>query len=346
MRRFSRFTAATLAIAIASFTAPAGAADCALKLVTSVNTEVTDKGVMLLPVSFNGRQKRLLVSTSGTYHQLDRAVVDELGIPTKISSTVEFWDRMGNRTRTIAMAPAFSFGQLAPTAVEFVTESRPDPQGPGDIAGVLATNGFWRSYDVEFDFPGRKFSLLSQDHCAGQVVYWPAAAIAVVPIRLDGEGNILVPTTVDGRTLNAILSTSMPQTTMYTGIAQTFGVRPGSADTPEVGSSGNTLFYEHRFGSLSIEGITVNNPLIRLMPDMNKYELERGPNTNSNLQSRYDRDREDMFIGMSILKYLHIYIAYKELKLYITAGGGPAPAAPAPTGATSAPAQPAPPAGQ
>jgi hypothetical protein len=34
-----------------------------------------------------------------------------------------------------------------------------------------------------------------------------------------------------------------------------------------------------------------------------------------------------MLIGMNVLRHLHIYVAYKEQKIYITPAGAPAPAA-------------------
>ncbi len=45
-----------------------------------------------------------------------------------------------------------------------------------------------------------------------------------------------------------------------------------------------------------------------------------------------------MLLGMNILRHFHIYIAYKENRVYITPASpsAAAPASPAPTAATSA----------
>ena len=85
--------------------------------------------------------------------------------------------------------------------------------------------------------------------------------------------------------------------------------------------------YAHRFKSLSLEGITVINPDMTVIPDLLRTKLRkpqqslegdtRIPNPNN------ETGMSDVILGTDILHHLHIYIAYKERKLYITAADAP-----------------------
>ncbi|HKD21597.1 MAG TPA: hypothetical protein VKB71_06270, partial [Rhizomicrobium sp.] len=88
----------------------------------------------------------------------------------------------------------------------------------------------------------------------------------------------------------------------------------------------------HRFMHISFGGVTVSDPDVVLVPD--SYD-ELGKEMG--IESRLPRDaieHWDMVIGMNVLRHLHIYIAYKEQKLYITPASpmslsAPPPASPA-----------------
>jgi hypothetical protein len=75
--------------------------------------------------------------------------------------------------------------------------------------------------------------------------------------------------------------------------------------------------YQHRFASLDFGGVAVANPVVDILPG-----LGRGPRLPSATGTRIaDGETEqlpDMLIGMDILRHLHLYISYREQKLYIT----------------------------
>ena len=107
---------------------------------------------------------------------------------------------------------------------------------------------------------------------------------------------------------------------------------PGSSDAPLNASlvNGEIKVYSHRFKTLALEGISISNPNLTLMPDLMRGKLYNPRNklegdmriSNSVIETGLG----DMILGMDILRHLHMYIAYKEQKLYITlASGGVAP---------------------
>jgi hypothetical protein len=198
--------------------------------------------------------------------------------------------------------------------------------GPDNqLAGTMAPNP---NVDLELDFAGRKLGLFSPDHCAGQVVYWPATAIAAVPMRVAGLGHIIIPVTLDGKNMDALLDTGASDSILNLRVAQSrFDIRPDSPEVEPIGElRGNpsAKIYRRRFDTLAFEGVTVSNPSLILIPDQVSPRMPNPVPTGS-LVRPPDRGLPDLILGISILSKTHIYVAYREKKVYITPAGSPAP---------------------
>ena len=50
--------------------------------------------------------------------------------------------------------------------------------------GLLSTDLFVDA-DLDMDFGARRLTAFSTDHCEGRVIYWPADAIAIVPVAVS-----------------------------------------------------------------------------------------------------------------------------------------------------------------
>jgi len=108
---------------------------------------------------------------------------------------------------------------------------------------------------------------------------------------------------------------------------------PGIESGEELNGDPTLKNYFYRFKTLSLEGMTVSDPRIQLLPDLMKACMDRSSYMEARLGAFDDgeaRGLPALVIGYSILKHLHIYIAYKEQKLYITPAAPPALAASAP----------------
>ena len=66
-------------------------------------------------------------------------------------------------------------------------------------------------------------------------------------------------------------------------------------------------------------------PEIDLLPDMVSNPARPTLGAGSLIRDT-DADLPDVILGMNVLSKLHLYIAYKEAKLYITAAGTPSTA--------------------
>lgn len=346
MRAITLCISAAFAV-MTCFVSPALAEDCKpLARVTQVPmTRDADGGRPLIPVEINGQTRLMMFDSGGVLNFLSPSTVKALSLPTK-SSTFEVIGVSGNVASDasgkdenvvthLATADTMSIGRMRWQHVDFFV-NRDDgsaaPDGPRKEVGIIGPT-LLKDYDVDIDFGNNTFSVMSADHCEGRVIYWQAPAVAVLDAWLYDNWHLNVPVTLDGKRFNGILDTGSTDTSLMEDRAERdLKIKLGSADAPAVGEMHGREgagVYKHRFGSLSFDGIAVSNPEIYLIPDLTTRKLSNGPAVGSHFSNQDPRNFPDMLIGMDILKHFHMYIAYKESKVYITPATEPsAPAKP------------------
>lgn len=296
------------------------AADCKLQLLDDIHMTRAAGGLReLVPVTINGEQKKFVFDTGGFYTQVSRPVVEELKLPTR-QGRIQMYDLAGNISRDEASIKQIDIGHMR-------GNDRALPVSPGNMQedGVLAIDMVYAVMDADIDFATDTLKFFSQDHCAGQVIWWTAPANAgVVPITMEGF-HVVVPVMLDGKEERAVLDTGAGGSTLTTDEAKrVFGLTMGDADTPQTGVlNGDTTLptYSHQFKTLSFGNVVVDNPKLRLLPNAVGRNADRAPLVNSRAQSEksvMSARASDMIIGMDILRNLHVYIAFKERKLYVS----------------------------
>jgi predicted aspartyl protease len=294
-----------------------------LTLITTVNLVHRDGDQhVFVPVTINGKNRFMLLDTGGASTEVTSQAVADLGLPYERIRYSEV-NLSGEESHQAAEVDSFSIGQLTTKSVEFVVAPErylfiDEPQ----YVGIIAPNVL-KNYDVDIDFGTNKLSLLSPDHCEGKVIYWPASAVAVIPMHVQKSGHILIPVQLDGKEIYAVLDTGAPVTTLMMPIAESdFGLKMGAPDTPrsaEMPDRPSSATYQHKFSSLNFGGIAVSNLNVSILPDFIKNKIDT-PGLGSRLGgSGSHEEAPDMLIGLNVLRHLHVYIAYKEQKLYITA---------------------------
>jgi predicted aspartyl protease len=326
------------------FAAPV-AAECnkPLTLVTTVDlAPVRDMRAVLIPVTLAGKPKRLLVDTGGAMTEITPEVADELQLPRQ-RTAYQLFDVSGKMSNQYVHV-SLQLGRLSTDNIAMMVAPPGQKFGDDMVAGVLAPDVL-RHYDVDIDFVAGKFNLLSQDHCEGKVVYWKADALAVVPMRVMDSGHIMLPVLLDGKEVQAILDTGAANSTLSEPIAESeFGLKPGSPDVPATGTlidRPSATTYHHVFKSLGFEGIAVTNPDIDIIPDFTKQIAQENatPELGSHIVGvKSNETQQSMLLGMNILRHFHIYIAYKENRVYITPATSAAPAGAADAPVAAAPA--------
>src|SRR5262249_45927987 len=138
-----------------------------------------DSGKVAVPITLNGVEKRFLFDTGGgTMNYISPAVALKLGMFR--SDNFLAMDLNGNKSYGVAGARKVKFGAVAagqPVVFQMVPNLTFD--------GILSA-GTMISDDLDIDFGAMRLNFFSANHCAGDVVYWPHQALAVVPIRLAG----------------------------------------------------------------------------------------------------------------------------------------------------------------
>jgi len=292
------FAGVAIFLAIGLVAGAAGAPDKPCNLIRYVSLPVTldPASRPMVPLMIDGQVENLLVDTGGVFSELGEGVVAKLNLPPKpMDFYLEgFGGRIDNQYVTV---PAMQIaGQTVKDRPFVVTSDDSLPLGVDGILGpdILAV------FDVDFDFAAGKITLFSPDHCEGKVVYWSSGNYAMIPFRLDDWRHVLVNTTLDGKNVRATIDTGSYRSVMSLEFAADLFDLDKAELKKETG--------RHPFKTLAFEGVTVNSPDIMLVPDR-----------ESRIMGGYGEPK--LILGMGVLRQLHLYIAYKERNLYITAAG-------------------------
>jgi predicted aspartyl protease len=313
------------AVAALSFM-PANAEECG-KLISFGDVPLTHfegEPSEFVPVEIAGVPKLMMLDTGAGFTTITSAVAKELHLNLGVTN-FQAYDLTGAMANQRVTAPV-KIGELRGSSLNFMLSPASLDFADSRVAGLLGADVL-RNFDVSIDYGTHTFTLLSQNHCDGQVVFWPERPLAIIPFKLEQGYHIILPVKLDGEEFNAILDTGAAGTTLEKKKAlRNFDLVLGSADTPVSGNlngrEGLTT-WTHRFKSLSLAGIETANPEVTIIPDKMSQHMNTW-STGSLLDQKANGnvDPAPMLLGMNVLKHLHIYIAYKERKLYITPAGG------------------------
>ena len=297
----------------------AAAPDC--KLVQLASLDLMQNARPVVEISIAGKPYHFLIDTGGFASEIDADVAQQLGLELKDIEGVEIYDVAGGVAKHYANVDNVVIGGLHADQIKMVVRDR-DPDAPA-IDGVLGPD-ILSQYDLDFDFAKRKFGLFSPDHCPGQVVYWTTDYATASFEKSDGH--IVVPMTLDGHDIYATLDTGATNTLIAEHVARTtYGLTDGApgVEKNEHPAPGEIIVSRYRFKSLSVGGLAVNNPLIYILPELmaeafrhkhaDKFESDPIYGTQLNTAS--------LVLGVNVLSKLHIFISYKEDKLYLSAAG-------------------------
>jgi predicted aspartyl protease len=277
----------------------AAAEDCTLGRVSSIDMKIDTAGGMNLPMILQGKQIDMLVDTGGIYSMLRSDVVSTLGLQEEPIDTFRYRMTMmgGKIIKYFTHAHDVTLGTMHAADLSFVVMPDGVPIS-GDVGGTIAPD-ILSNFDVDLDMANAKINLFSQKHCPGRVIYWTNGPVAIVPINKNEYGQFDIDITLDGKSLKADIDTGSSRSFMsYEDAKDLFDWKDNEPSvTAEAGA------YRHHFTSLSFKGIAVNNPDIILFPYKNM---------------RLETDGK-LILGMGILRQLHVYIAYHERNLYLTA---------------------------
>jgi len=295
-----------------------------IRLIDQIQMVPANHGAtMLVPVTINGVEKFMIFDTGAPVSSVTRALTQELKLSVRQDSRDNtLYDVNGNVSRDVTTIARFKIGQQEVPEAQFRIWPDPDLEKVDPrFAGVLSRDQF-HQYDLDIDFSRRVLKLFSSDHCKGETPAWNGAARTVGTIEKRG-GRINALATLDGQKLNAIIDSGAVSSFLSADVAKTyFGLTAGSPGMEKFTMLANNPrlpVYQHQFFKLDFNGMTINNPLIAILPS----SVDRNASEMGNSLDR-TRPRNDgvsisqLIIGMDILKRFHIYIAPREQRMYLS----------------------------
>ncbi len=316
--RFRNNTGAIIAITLllsAGAIHSAAAEDCQLKRMASLPITEDAGGRTFVPVGINGTQRLFLVDTGGIYSSIAESVSKELKLKSaRIRSPV--FDSYGRKLDRGTIVESLMLGNNQAADINLLVE----PDGAGtQIAGTLAPD-LLTLFDLDFDYQSKKLNLFSPQHCEGKVVYWSNSYTDASFSLVDGY-HIQLEVMLDGHSLDAYVDTGASSTIMMEQAASRhYGLSAASANAEKIEGGQPVARYRYRFSSLTLSGISVRNPLVYIVADAASQAAMKDA-------SKGDRDPvygralrgPQLILGANVLRQLHLYIAYKEHKIYATA---------------------------
>jgi len=306
------------------------AEDCApLKLLSSIKMTPIDGKVgevRTVPVDINDQTKTFLLDTGGALSQITRKAAEDLKLDIQDSGGFQLYDANGNMSRKLTTVEKFRVGRMLFTKVRLPISTMDGAY----IDGILSSN-MLVNYDIDLDFPGNIMNYVSPDHCKGNVLYWKAEAVGVVPITLVDNTRITVKVTLEGQTFDAFIDTGATHSVMSDKVAKYFFhvplAAPGDKPIEKVNGDPTLTGYLHTFSKLAFGGVEIDNPQIMILED----RMKRGGDYSQQTANRAYSNNADitlpkLVIGMSMLNDLHVYVSFAERRLYVTKEATPAAA--------------------
>ncbi len=278
---------------------------CTLKRAGSLDLETESSGEVTIPVLVENHAARFTIDTGAAFSLLATTFARSIGHEPRLLPNGSYFGMVGGyKLHDMVTVDSFAIGMLHAGRTDFVAIPS-EAISPGAM-GILGSNVL-AAYDVEIDFAAQKFNIFSQDHCAGQVVYWTKSPFAEVPMTLGRDLHITIPVTLDGKQVRAIVDTGAYRSYMTLDNANDlFGLDENSQGLKKVGDTelngvAAATIYKYPFQSLTFQDVSVRNPDIEI-----SKEGKRTPGM------------PQLIVGMGIIRQLHIYVAYGERTLYLT----------------------------
>lgn len=276
---------------------------CHLVRMAAFDMNIDTAGGAYVPITIGGQNVNMLIDTGGIFTMLTEQSVQRLGL--KKLNTFGSGEEMFGGKKIVYYVETHDVNLGGLKADNMPMQVIPEGfLGDQDVGGTIAPN-ILRHYDVDFDFANAKINLFSPDHCEGKVIYWTTAAAAQIPIGIDKEGHIDVPVQIDGQDVRAAIDTGASRSLMSLEFAKLiFGIDANDPKLTPIKDKDSATAFHYPFGRLTMNDVSVQNPDIVLVSDSVSHLF--------NSQTK-------LILGMGILRQLHIYIAYRERKLYVTA---------------------------
>jgi Aspartyl protease len=280
--------------------------------------DISEKGLIFVPVEISNTPALMYLDIGSPFSMLSQQAATRFTLrETALGKGLEITS--GNKHVERSTDTDFALGQVSYQQAHFLIDPHsdsPERYSRTEVIGVLGMDLLWKM-DLELDLAHRKLNLYEHSHCWNQV-FNEAAKYSTVPLQRDAFGNIFFPMELDGRKLEALLTTSSSETTLSVDVTRrVYGFDRDSDDIESVTDEHGHKIAQYRAMKLTTSGLTIADEKIRLTD---------APNNNCHLARKGDvigytgcLYRYPLRLGSDVLGRLHVYIATQDNLMYYTA---------------------------
>ena len=331
----------SFAMILGLFMAPAVQASdvpaCVLTRLVNIPMKIDPSGRPIIGVTVNGIPKLALIDTGGGFSSMSEATAKELNLQTVFYPKHNIYFVNGQSPSRMASVKRFVAGELnlahATDGLYFAIDETPQA---GNAYDFTLSSDILHLFDMELDYGAHNFQLFLRAKCGENVVHWTNEEPAVVAFETNNvdwatdsqqmvgvganfddptsqkfsanqrSSNVLVKVPewhmtargkLDGVDVNVIIDTGSSTSSMIAPEArQVMAARP----------SGSQVDPARPFKTLTIGSLTINNPQIVI------------ENTELARIDTISRVLPQVRLGATVLRHLHLYVAYKDKKIYLT----------------------------
>jgi hypothetical protein len=254
---------------------PAAQGACSVDHKATVPLQVNG-GTITLPVEVNGFTATFILDTGAQRSVVTAAAVQRLGLARDQWVGTTMGGIGGIDRRPNADPHSLSLGgvplvrrTLSHDTSLTVAVLPSTTAGDQTIDGLLGRD-FLSLFDLDLDVPARRVTLYQVRECTGRFLPW-SGDYAAIPITIPAGQAIVVPVTLDGRPLRALLDSGASYSLLGAPGIYKLGLDPAtlSADPSDhIGGLGPHIVtvHRHRFGSLRVGNQSVASPLLWVEP--------------------------------------------------------------------------------
>jgi hypothetical protein len=282
-------------------------ADCVVEAKATVPLDVVG-GTIMVPVEVNGIVATFILDTGAQRSVVTETAVKRLGLArdqwvgTTMSGVGGVQSRPNANPRSLSLGGVKLVRRTVNHDTSLTVATLPRSQaGEHTIDGLLGRD-FLSLFDLDLNVPARQLTLFQVRDCTGRFLPWQGG-YAAVPVTTPTEEAIVVPVTLDGTKLRALLDTGAGSSLLAApGMFRT-GLTParlaGDPTNPVSGLGPRMVtMYRHTFRVLQVGGETIERPAIWVAP------IRLMPIT-------------DMLLGADWVSRRRVWISYATRQLFV-----------------------------
>jgi hypothetical protein len=265
-----------ICLLLACLLAGAGAhAACVVDPKATIALNVTG-GMITVPVEVNGLTATFILDTGAQRSVVSEEAVRRLGVArdawvgTTMSGVGGIESRPNADPRSLTLGGVPLVRRTLSHDTSLTVGVLPRTRIGNLVIDGLLGRDFLSLFDLDLDVPGHRLTLYQIHDCGGRFLPWQGG-YAAVPVTLPDQDALVLPVTLDGTKLRALLDTGASSSLLAAPGLFRLGMQPaGLAGDPadQVSGLGPRMVTMHRHGfrTLRVGGQTTDSPVIWVAP--------------------------------------------------------------------------------